>query len=133
MVFINREKKQRTGSYNKLIVMIPVRREVPTRLHELQCPFWNADPGADHRAQSKIWDRANKLWDHVERNVVDSDGKRAGVHQNELQAYSCGTKPCGLCARQNIHFVPESVMHFKRHTYDVHGPRLRGLSCCNPG
>lgn len=111
----------------KFAVVIPVRRAVPIKLHELQCPFCNADPGADHKAQSKIWDRANKLWDHVEKNVVNSDGKCAGVHQNELQAYSGGTKTCGLCARQNIHFVPKDVEDYKRHTYDIHGSRLRGL------
>ncbi|KAI1908739.1 hypothetical protein LOZ65_006603 [Ophidiomyces ophidiicola] len=93
-------------------VVVPVRRE----LHELQCPFCNADPGMDCQAQDKVWDRPNKLWDHVEKNV----------HKHELQAYSTGKKPCGLCLKKNVHFVPESIMHFKRHTLDVHGPRLRG-------
>ncbi|KAI1943088.1 hypothetical protein LOZ66_000783 [Ophidiomyces ophidiicola] len=83
-------------------VVVPVRRE----LHELQCPFCNADPGMDCQAQRKVWDRPNKLWDHVEKNV----------HEHELQAYSTGKKACGLCLKKNVHFVPKSIMHFKRHT-----------------
>ncbi|OAX78661.1 hypothetical protein ACJ72_07028 [Emergomyces africanus] len=102
-----------------IAVVIPVKRDTLKELHELQCPFCNANPGVDDGAKSKVWDRPNKLWRHIEDNV----------HKLELQGYSSGKKPCGLCSSKGVLFVSESIMHFKRHTYDDHGPRLRGIDC----
>ncbi|OAT07656.1 hypothetical protein BDBG_03695 [Blastomyces gilchristii SLH14081] len=96
-------------------VLIPVRA-APEKLHELQCPFCNADPGRDYEAQCKIWDKPYRLWRHIEQ-----------IHSLELEAYSTGKKPCGLCIRKKVSYVPESIMEFTRHTFDVHGPRLRGV------
>ncbi|OJD20620.1 hypothetical protein ACJ73_08044 [Blastomyces percursus] len=58
----------------------------PEKLNPLQCPFCVANPDLPHDTQFRIWKKSNKLWNHIEKNV----------HREELQAYSSGTKPCGL-------------------------------------
>ncbi|EER36672.1 conserved hypothetical protein [Histoplasma capsulatum H143] len=87
---------------------------IPTKLNPLQCPFCAANPALPHDTQSRIWERTTKLWDHIEKNV----------HRVELQAYSSGAKPCGLCKRQEIDFIPSSIIPFKTHTLKVHNMPL---------
>ncbi|KAK2797607.1 hypothetical protein FQN50_009120 [Emmonsiellopsis sp. PD_5] len=87
----------------------------PEKLDPLQCPFCAANPGLPRDTQFGIWSKANKLWDHIEKNV----------HREELQAYSSSTKPCGLCERRGIAFVPSGIIPFKAHTLKVHNVPLR--------
>ncbi|OJD22613.1 hypothetical protein ACJ73_06037 [Blastomyces percursus] len=97
-------------------VAIPATRDVPVEVDPLACPFCVADGSLPDGDRLKIWDKLNKVWDHVEKNV----------HRNELEAYSSGTKQCGLCKMKNVEFVPSSTMGFKRHILDVHNWRFRG-------
>ncbi|EAS28130.3 uncharacterized protein CIMG_09334 [Coccidioides immitis RS] len=97
-------------------IVIPAKRATPVEMHPLTCPFCMADESLPDGDRFKIWDRLNKVWDHVEKNV----------HRNELEAYSSGTKPCGLCKMKGAVFVPSSTMEFKRHILDTRKWRFRG-------
>ncbi|KAL2859811.1 uncharacterized protein BJX67DRAFT_386620 [Aspergillus lucknowensis] len=80
----------------------------------LQCPFCLSDRRLAPIDRQKKKSKRNKLWDHVEN-----------MHKLELAAFESGAKQCGICDLSDVKFVPPSVTHFKNHTQEVHGIRLR--------
>lgn len=92
----------------------PAAVNIPEKYDPLQCPFCLPDQSLPTFDREKKKSKTNKLWDHVEN-----------MHKLELAAFESGTKHCGLCGTRNVSFVPPSVSHFKNHTQEVHGIRLR--------
>ncbi|QSS56097.1 hypothetical protein I7I53_04204 [Histoplasma capsulatum var. duboisii H88] len=93
---------------------VQAKESIPAKLGEKQCPFCIADTSLPWEERMKVRERTNKFWNHIE-----------SVHREELKAYSFGQKHCGICNVQSITFIPASIMEFKSHTLNVHGPRLR--------
>lgn len=93
----------------------PGPANTPGKYDPLQCPFCLADQSLPTCDREKKKSKTNKLWNHVEK-----------MHKLELAAFESGTKHCGICDMRSFRFVPPSVTHFKNHTQEAHGIRLRG-------
>ena len=92
----------------------PATGAIPEKYDTLQCPFCLSDRRLPWPDREKRKSKINKLWDRVEN-----------IHEQELAAFSSGSRHCGICGMRNVAFVPESISHFKNHTQTVHGIRLR--------
>jgi hypothetical protein len=87
---------------------------ISEKYNSLQYFFYFGNKRLPYRARTKILNKINKLWDHIE-----------GIHSDEFTIYKIDKKACIICEIRNVIFFSKSVLHFKNYIRLLYTIRFR--------